>query len=146
MAVSPYLMFEGRAEEAANFYKKALGAEIQMLMRFADAPAGGPEPAEGCAPAPGAPDKIMHMSLMIGGSLVMGSDGMCSGKPNFQGISLTYEPRDEKDAQRIFDALADGGQVQMPLQPTFFSKSFGMVADRFGVSWMVVAPGEEPAA
>ncbi|MGE0210068.1 MAG: VOC family protein [Parvibaculaceae bacterium] len=141
MTVSPYLMFEGRAEEAANFYKKTLGAKVQTLMRFADAPANSPQPAEGCAgEMPGPSDKIMHMALMIDGSLVMGSDGMCSGKPNFQGISLTLEPKDEKEAEKVFNALADGGQVQMPLQPTFFSKSFGMVADRFGVPWMVVAP------
>ncbi|MCW5626686.1 MAG: VOC family protein [Burkholderiales bacterium] len=132
--IQPYLMFEGRAEEAAEFYQRALGAKIEMLMRFKESP----ERDEQCAP-PGADDKVMHMSLRIGDSVIMGSDGMCSGKPAFQGISLSIEARDVADAQRLFAALGDGGEVQMPMMKTFFSPAFGMVADRFGVSWMVVA-------
>jgi PhnB protein len=131
MTVEPYLFFDGRAEEAAEFYKQALGAEVEMLMRFRESP----EPA---SIPPGSEDKVMHMSLRIAGSRVMGSDGRCQGAPSFQGISLSLTVADEAEAERAFNALADGGQVQMPLAKTFFSPRFGMVADRFGVGWMVI--------
>ncbi|MGF1629905.1 MAG: VOC family protein [Kiloniellaceae bacterium] len=133
MQIEPYLFFDGRAEEAAEFYKEALGAEVEMLMRFKDSP----EPREGMVP-PGSEDKVMHMSLKIGGSRVMGSDGHCQGAPKFAGISLSLTVADETEAEKTFAALADGGEVQMPLAKTFFSPRFGMVADRFGVSWMVI--------
>jgi PhnB protein len=133
MQVQPYLSFEGRCEEAARFYQRALGAEITALMRFKDAP----DPA--MAP-PGAAEKVMHMSLRIGDSEIMASDGRCTGKPGFQGISLSLTPASDADAKQRFAALADGGQVQMPLAATFFASSFGMVADRFGVTWMVYVP------
>jgi PhnB protein len=134
MQVQPYLFFDGRCEEAIEFYRKALGAEVQRLMRFKDSP----EPHQPGMCAPGSEDKVMHASLRIGDSTVMASDGQCMGKPSFQGFSLSINARDEAEAKRLFTALADGGQVQMPLTKTFFSPHFGMVADRFGVSWMVI--------
>ena len=139
MQVQPYLFFDGRCEEAAEFYRRVLGAEVTMLMRFKD----GPKPEEGCMPTPGAEDKIMHMALRIGDATVLASDGRCLGQPSFQGFALSLTVPSEADAERKFAALGDGGQVQMPLAKTFFSPRFGMVADRFGVSWMVyVAPPE----
>ena len=136
MELSPYLFFDGRCEEAIAFYRKALGAEVAMLMRWKDAPKGDAPPA-----APGNEDKVMHARLRIAGTSVLASDGRCTGNPTFQGFSLSLTAKDDAEAARLFNALADGGQVQMPLAKTFFSPSFGMVADRFGVSWMVyVAP------
>jgi len=131
MQVQAYLFFDGRCEEAIEFYRKTLGAEMTMLMRFKD----NPEPMPGKAP-PG--DKVMHSSFRIGDTTVMASDGNCMGKPSFQGFSLSITARDDAEAKRLFAALSDGGQVQMPLAKTFFSPAFGMVADRFGVSWMVI--------
>ena len=133
MQIQPYLFFEGRAEEAAEFYKRQLGAEVEMMMRNKDAPE---KPPPGMLP-PNSENKVMHMALKIGGTTVLGSDGNCNGKPNFQGFSLSLTVRDEAEATNVFAALADGGQVHMPLAKTFFSPSFGMLADRFGVGWMV---------
>ena len=133
--IQPYLFFEGRTEEALQFYGKVLGAKVEMLMRFKDAPE--PPPPGQCAP--GSQDKVMHSSFRIGDAEVMASDGMCSGKPSFQGFSLSVSARDESDAKRMFAGLSEGGQVQMPLGKTFFAQRFGMVADKFGVSWMVIA-------
>lgn len=136
MQVQPYLFFDGRCEEALAFYRRALGAEVAMLLRFKD----GPEPsAPGMVP-PGSEDKVMHASFRIGETVVMASDGRCGGRPSFQGFSLTLTAANEAEADRLFAALADGGQVQMPLAKTFFSPRFGMVADRFGVSWMIIVP------
>lgn len=136
MAVQPYLMFQGRCEEALEFYRRALGAEVTMLMRMKESP----DPAHRASGAEG--EKIMHASFSIGDSKLMASDGPAGGEPAFKGFSLSLDARDEADARRLFDALADGGQVQMPLGKTFWSPAFGMVADRFGVSWMVsVQPG-----
>jgi len=137
MQVQPYLFFDGRAEEAIEFYKKALGAEVNMLMRWKDMPEKPKDP--GMVP-PGSENKIMHASLRIGEATVMASDGQCKGKPSFQGFALTLNAANEAEADRLFGALSDGGQVQMPLGKTFFSPRFGMVADRFGVSWMVIVP------
>ena len=134
MLVQPYLFFDGRCEEAVEFYRRALGAEVEGLMRVKDSP--DPYPA-GMLP-PGSGDKVMHVSFRIGDTTVMASDGKCAGKPNFQGFSLSLTARDAAEADRLFAALADGGQVQMPLGKTFYSPRFGMVADRFGVSWMVI--------
>jgi PhnB protein len=135
--LQPYLCFDGRCEEAVEFYRKALGAEVTMLMRFKDSP----EPPQPGACAPGSENKVMHASFRLGGTTVMASDGRCQGKPNFQGFSLSLTVPDEGEADRLFAALVNGGQVQMPLTKTFFSPRFGMVADRFGVSWMIyVAP------
>lgn len=133
MQVQPYLFFDGRAEEAIEFYKKALGAEVTALLRFKDCP----EPNPGCEPSPESANKVMHASLKIGDTEVMASDGRNTGKPSFQGFALSLTPPDEAAAKRLFQPLAEGGQVQMPLGKTFFSPCFGMVADRFGVSWMI---------
>jgi PhnB protein len=131
--VQPYLMFEGRCEEAIEFYHRALGAEVTMLMRFKDSPE---PPQPGCV-APGSENKVMHAQFSIGESQIMASDGRCTGKPMFQGFSLCLTVQTEACADKAFDALAQGGQVQMPLAKTFYSPRFGMVVDRFGVSWMV---------
>jgi PhnB protein len=133
MQVQPYLFFDGRCEEAIAFYREALGAEVKMLMRFKDNPEA---PPAGCSPGPA--DKVMHACLRIGDADVMASDGMCQGKPSFQGFSLSLTAKDAAEAERLFAALGDGGQVRMPLNKTFFSPRFGMVADRFGVSWMII--------
>jgi PhnB protein len=134
MQVQPYLFFEGRCEEAIEFYRKALGAEVIMLMRFKDSP----DPTM-CGP--GTLDKVMHASLRIGDSTVLASDGRCEAKATYQGFALSLTVRTEAEADQRFAALSEGGQVQMPLTKTFFSARFGMVADRFGMSWMIyVAP------
>ncbi|EHP43421.1 bleomycin resistance protein [Cupriavidus basilensis OR16] len=141
MLVQPYLFFEGRCEEAAELYKRAVGAEVVMMMRFKDAPPPESPPPEGaCAPTAGTEEKIMHMSMRIGETLVMMSDGRCTGKPDFQGFSLSVSVPDAASADRVFNALAEGGQVLMPLGKTFYSPRFGMTADRFGVMWMVIVP------
>ena len=134
MQVQAYLFFNGRCEEAVEFYKKTLGAEVQMLMRYKDSP---DPPPPGMVP-PGSENKVMHTSFRIGDSTVMASDGQCQGQPSFQGFSLSLTVPNNSEAERLFAALGDGGQVQMPLTKTFFSSRFGMVADRFGVSWMVI--------
>lgn len=136
MKVKPYLFFDGRCEEALEFYRRVLGAEVTMMMRFKDSP----EPPDPAMVPPGTEDKVMHANLRVGDTEVMASDGQCHGSPSFQGFSLTLEVADEAEAERLFAALGDGGQVQMPLTKTFFAKQFGMVADHFGVSWMVYAP------
>lgn len=138
MQVQPYLFFDGRCEEALDFYKKALGAQVEMLMRFKEAPAGADKPGEGCAgPMPDG-NKIMHASFKVGDATIMASDGMASGKPEFKGVSLSIAAKNDAEAERYFKALSEGGTVQQPLIKTFFSSSFGMVADKFGVGWMVV--------
>jgi PhnB protein len=132
MQVQSYLMFNGHTAEALEFYKKALGAEIQMVMHFKDAPEGQ------CAP--GMADKVMHSAFKIGDTVVMASDGMCTESPNpeFKGFSLTLNPTTEAECERLFNALADGGTIRQPLIKTFFSPKFGVVTDRFGVNWMVL--------
>jgi PhnB protein len=131
--VQPYLNFDGRCEEAIEFYRHAVGAEIMMMMRFKE----NPEPQSPGCMSPGSENKIMHASLRIGETVVMVCDGRCAGKAKFEGVSLSLTVGTETEAERLFSALADGGQVQMPLTKTFFSPRFGMVADRFGVQWMV---------
>ncbi len=134
MQVQAYLFFDGRCEEAIEFYKTALGAKVEMLMHFKD----NPEPPQAGASPPAPADKVMHASLRIGDTAVMASDGRCLGKPAFQGFALTITAQSEAEADRLFAALSEGGQVQMPLTKTFFSPRFGMVADRFGVGWMII--------
>jgi PhnB protein len=137
MNVEPYLFFDGRCDEAIEFYCKALGAEVTALIRGKDSP----DPTM-CQP--GTEDKVLHAVIRIGDTTVMASDGPCQGKPEFQGFALSLTAPSEREADRLFAGLGDGGQVQMPLTKTFFSPRFGMVADRFGVSWMVyVAPPDE---
>lgn len=134
MLIQTYLSFDGRCEEAIEFYRRKLGAEVTMLMRYKEAP----EPAPPGMLPPGAENKIMHAALRIGDTTIMASDGNCKGKPNFQGFSLSLSVPNEVEAERLFAALGEGGQVQMPMSKTFFAPRFGMVADRFGVSWMVI--------
>jgi PhnB protein len=131
MHIQPYLFFDGRCDEALAFYKKALGAEPTMLMRFKDAP-------DQSMISPGSADKVMHGQVKIGDTTVLMSDGRCLGKPNFQGFALTVHAKDEAEADKLFAALGEGGQVTMPLAKTFFSRKFGMLADKFGVGWMVI--------
>ena len=133
MQVQPYLFFEGRADEAIEFYKKTLGAQVEMLMRWKDAP-------DKSMCSPGNENKVMHSCMKIGDTSVMASDGRNSGKPAFDGFALSVDAKSDADAKTMFDALSDGGQVVMPVGPTFFASSFGMVRDRFGVHWMVIKP------
>ena len=136
MFVQAYLYFDGRTDEALEFYKKAIGAEVTFLMRFKDSPvANDPKMVP-----PGTEDKVMHSNFKVGDTQIMASDGHCGGKAQFQGISLTINADDIAQADRLFAALGEGGQVQMPMTETFFSPRFGMVADKFGVSWMVIVP------
>jgi PhnB protein len=131
MAVQPYLLFDGCCEEAVEFYKRALGAEVNMLLRYKESPEQQPGMVK-----PGYENKIMHASFRIGDSMIMASDD-CTGHPTFQGFSLSLTVKNEAEADRAFAALSEGGQVRMPLTKTFFSSRFGMLADRFGVAWMV---------
>ena len=140
MLVQSYLFFNGRCEEALEFYRKALGAQVTMMMRFKD----NPDPmTDGCgpdgAPAPD-PNSVMHASFKIGETEVMASDGMGGGKAEFKGLSLSVSAASDAEAQRLFKLLGEGGKVEMPMGKTFFASAFGMVADRFGVSWMVINP------
>jgi PhnB protein len=128
-----YLNFDGRCEEALEFYRRALGAEVTMLLRYKDSP----EPYSPDMVPPGTENKVMHSSFRIGDTTAMASDCHSQGKPSFQGFSLSLTVPNEAAAERLFAALGDGGQVQMPLTKTFFSPGFGVVADRFGVSWMI---------
>lgn len=131
MKIDPYLFFEGRCDEALSFYRDALGAEIIAVMRYKESPKQGHIP-------PGSEEKIMHAELRIGDTTIMASDGMCGGEPNFQGFATVLSLTGEADARRIFQALADGGEVTMPLSKTFYSPLFGMVKDRFGLQWMIM--------
>jgi PhnB protein len=132
MQVQPYIFFDGRCEEALEFYKKALGAKVDMLMRFKEAPDQAMVTVE-------SKEKVMHAAVHIGDTQVLMSDGHCQGKPSFEGFSLTITASDDAEAERRFNALAEGGQVRMPLGETFFASRFGMLADKFGVGWMVIA-------
>ena len=132
--VQPYLFFDGRCEEALDFYTSALGAKVTMIMRYQDAP---DPPPPGMIP-PGSEGKIMHASFRLGETTVMATGGRCGGQLEFRGFSLSLTVASEEEADRVFAALAEGGHVHMPLGTTFFAPRFGMVADRFGVSWMVI--------
>lgn len=133
MHLQPYLMFDGRCEEAYEFYRNAVGAEANMTLRYKDAPMS-PEMTP-----PSSENKIMHMEFRIGDSVVLASDGYCKGAPSFKGFRLTLGVADEAEAKKAFNALSDGGKVEMPLDKTFFSPCFGMLTDRFGVEWIVIA-------
>lgn len=137
MQVQPYLCFNGRCDEALELYKKVFNTKVDFLMRFSEAPEGA------CSGAPLPEDwndKVMHSSMQIGESTVMFTDGNSSEPAKFDGINLTVVAADAAEADRLFAGLGEGGQVQMPLGETFFSPRFGMVADKFGVSWMVIVP------
>ncbi len=131
MQVQPYLSFEGRCDEAIEFYKKAVDAKVDMLMRFKEAP-------DQSMISPDSAEKVMHAAVHIGNTQILMSDGRCQGSPNFNGIALALSAATEADAERMFNALADGGEVRMPMTKTFFSSRFGMLADKFGVGWMVL--------
>jgi PhnB protein len=133
MEIQPYLFFGGRCEEAVEHYKQALGAQVEMLMRYRESP--DPLPPEMADPA--LDDKIMHVCLRVGDAVLMASDSCTQQQPSFGGFSLSLNVPDATTADRMFAALADGGQVQMPLAKTFWSPRFGMVTDRFGVGWMI---------
>jgi len=137
--VQPYLFFNGRCEEAIEFYRRALGAKVDMMMRFKDSPE---PPPPGAAP-PGSGDKVMHAQFSVGKTVIMASDGRCTGQLSFEGFALSLTVENEAEANRAFAALAEGGKIEMPLARTFFSPRFGMLSDRFGVCWMVyVTPAE----
>jgi PhnB protein len=131
MQIQPYLFFDGRCDEAIAFYKKTLGAEVGLLMRWKDCP------DKSMATSANA-DKVMHASLKIGEARVMASDGRNTGNPKFEGFALSLNAKDEADADRMFNALSAGGKVTMPMSKTFFSSRFGMCADKFGMHWMVI--------
>lgn len=133
MNVQPYLAFEGRCDEAIEFYKTAIDAKVDMLMRFKDAP-------DQSMVSPANKDKVMHAALRAGDTQLLMSDGRCTGNPNFSGIALALSTSTDADAERMFNALADGGKVNMPMTKTFFASRFGMLADKFGVGWMVLSP------
>jgi PhnB protein len=134
MPIEPYLFFNGRCEEAIEFYRKALGAEVVMMMRNKESPES---PPPGMLP-PGSENKVMHASMKIGDATVMAADGCNGGSPKFDGFSLTYNAASEGEAERVFAALSQDGKVTMPLGKTFFAPKFGMCTDRFGVGWMVI--------
>jgi len=134
MKVEPYLFFDGRCEEALNFYKKALGAEVIAMMRFKESP--DPSMVHGGQDG----NKILHALFRVGETTIMASDGENKGKPTFQGFGLSIAVKTHAETKKLFDALAEGGRVQLPLSKTFFSPSFGMVADRFGIMWMLIVP------
>jgi PhnB protein len=131
MNLQPYLFFDGKCDEALDFYKKAVGAEPKMLMRFSQAP-------DQSMVSPGSENKVMHAQVQIGDTAVLMSDGRCTGNTNFQGFALTLTAKTENEADKTFNALADGGKVTMPMGKTFFSPRFGMLTDKFGVGWMVL--------
>lgn len=132
-SVEPYLFFNGNCEEAVEFYRKALGGEVLMLVRFKDSP----EPPQPGMVPPGYENKVMHCSLKVGNTTLMASDGCEAGGPKFNGFSLSLALSSEADAEKAFNALAEGGQVQMTLTKTFWSPKFGMLQDKYGVGWMV---------
>ena len=137
--ITPYLFLSGRCEEALQFYKQALGAEIGMVMRFSESP--DPTPP-GMLP-PNFENKVMHSEFTVKGVRLMGSDGCEVGsKPHGFKLAMTVDT--EAEARKTFDALAAGGQVEMPLTPTFWSPCYGMVTDKFGIEWMVMVPGQGP--
>jgi PhnB protein len=137
MEVQTSLYFEGRAEEAIEFYRRALGAEVKTLMRFKDVPADAQADCPGGKTPPA--EKIMHADIRIGDTRILISDGDCTGKPLFQGFGLAITAANSSQVDQFFNALAEGGRIVMPPDKTFFSPRFGMLTDRFGVSWMILA-------
>ena len=132
MHIQPYVFFDGRCEEAIEFYKKAVGAKVQMLLRFKDSP----EKNNDCVPSD--LNKVMHAQIGVGETTVLMSDGQAKGQPKFDGFALSLYAANEAEAEKLFAALGEGGQVQISMAKTFFSPRFGMLKDRFGVFWMVL--------
>jgi PhnB protein len=139
MNVQPYLIFNGRCEEALSFYRKAIGAEVEMQMCYKESP----EPCDSSMVPRNWDDKIMHAAVRIGDATIFAADGNSATPPTFEGITLTLTVKNEAEADRAFNALVDGGKVTMPLMQTFYSPRFGMLVDRFGVSWMIYVPGQK---
>lgn len=138
--LQPYLFFNGRCDEAIEFYQSAIGARLEMRMRFSEAPTPMPP---GTLPA-GFENKVMHAALRIGNHTLLASDG-CGEANSFNGFSLSLLTETEAEARHTFDALSLGGEVTLPISSTFWSGCFGMLRDRFGVSWMVgVVPEVKP--
>lgn len=137
-AITPYLDFSGKCDEALEFYKKAIGAQVEAVMRFNESP----EPAPPGMLQAGFEKKVMHSHFRVNGISIMATDG-CNDQSRFDGFSLALSVHTEAEADRFFNALADGGKVEMPLSKTFWSPRFGMVADRFGVRWMVMVCSPE---
>jgi len=133
MVIQPYLFFDGSCEAALQFYQQAIGAEVQLLMRYKDAP----DPPPPGMVAPGTENKVMHVTFRVGESLVMASDGHCGGKADFRGFALSLALPGPADVDRAYAALVEGGKVDMPLGKTFWSPRFGMLTDRLGVRWML---------
>ena len=131
MKVQPYVFFDGKCEEALEFYKRAIGAKVNALMRFGEAP-------DQSQIKPENKNKVMHSEIQVGDTVILASDGYCTGKPGFQGFSLTITVPTDAEAKRVFDAISEGGQVSMPLGKTFFASSFGVASDKYGVGWMVI--------
>ena len=135
MNVQPYVFFDGKCEEALEFYKGAIGAKVEMMMRFSENP-DKPDPA---MMPPSSDNKVLHAAFKVGDTQILASDGHCTGKPSFQGFALTISAANDAEAEKLFNAVGKGGQIQMPLAKTFFASRFGMVTDRFGVVWMVIS-------
>ena len=138
MQINPYLNFDGRTEEALAFYKKAVGADIGLVMRYKDLPAG--QPTMGSP----TPDKIMHASFKVGDSVVFASDGRCASAAEFKGVTLSLSAKTDAEGEKLFKALGEGGKIQMPMAETFFATRFGMLSDRFGLAWMVIVEKPMP--
>ena len=132
MKVQAYISFGGRCEEALEFYKKSIGAEVSGLMRWKEMPDANVK-----AP-PGWEEKVMNAAFRVGETHLMADDGMGPATPEFKGMTLALSAADDDETRRLFDALAEGGTVQMPLAKTFWTSSFGMLSDKFGVPWMVM--------
>jgi PhnB protein len=132
VTVQPYLFFDGKCEEAIEFYKGAIGAKVDMMMRFKEAP-------DQSQMQPNTGEKVMHAAFHVGTTQVLASDGHCAGKPSFQGFGLALNAKNDAEAEKLFTAVGTGGQVLQPLTKTFFASKFGMVADKFGIMWMVIA-------
>ena len=134
--ITPYLFFSGRCDEALDFYKNGLGAKIETIMRFSESPEATPP---GMLQA-GFENKVMHASFFVGGVRMMASDG-CDDKSKFDGFRLAIGVPTEAEAHKAFNALSDGGRIEMPLTKTFWSPCYGMATDKFNVGWMVMVPG-----
>jgi PhnB protein len=139
--VTTYLNFNGRCEEAIEFYTGALGAKLIMLLRYKD----NPEPLPPGVSHQGMEEKVMHTSFRIGDTVLMASDGGCKEGRKFEGFNLAFTVSTEAEADAAYVALAEGGEVQMPLMKTFFSPRFGMVADKFGIMWTIMVQGRQGA-
>lgn len=134
MKLNVHLNFTGNCEEAFSFYERALGTKRLMTMTYGEAPEGSPVGLDW-------KDKVMHTSIALAGGLLMGCDAPPGRSTPMGGFQVSVEMQDEAEVKRVYDALKEGGSVQMPLVPTFWCPLFGMCTDKFGVAWMVSAMG-----